>query len=101
MIMVDDTQLEIPHLAAERVAKNDKLNDREDERHDDQRRTPAKPSQFPLEDGHGSMHIVCHHRGTETQRFMSLCLCGYLLRIINELSMGDASCSASRNWRPV
>ena len=56
MIMVDDTQLEIPHLAAERVAKNDQLNDRKDERHDDQRRTAPKPSELTLKDGHGSMH---------------------------------------------
>ena len=81
VIVIDDAQLEVLDVAAEGIAKDDELDQREDQRDDNERRTASKPAHFPLDDGQGASHQPRLNMKGE--------------------SITDASCSESRSARPV
>ena len=56
MIVIDDGDDQVLHVAAERVAQNDELDEREQQRKDDEERAAPEPPQFALDDGPGAMH---------------------------------------------
>ncbi len=50
-VVIDDADLEVLDLAAERVAEDHELHQRHRERHDDERRVGFEPPQIALDDG--------------------------------------------------
>ena len=56
VVLIDDGDLQVLDVAAERVAEHDQLHDREDQRHDDQHRAAPEPPQLALDDGPGASH---------------------------------------------
>ena len=57
VVLVDDREPQVLDVAAESVAQHDELDDREDERHDDERRAAAEPPQLPLDDRPRALHV--------------------------------------------
>ncbi|MEZ5285077.1 MAG: hypothetical protein R2712_09765 [Vicinamibacterales bacterium] len=51
VVLVHDGHGEVAHVAAEGVAQHDELDQREDERHDDEKRASAEAPQLALDDG--------------------------------------------------
>ena len=58
VVLIDDADLQVLDVAAERVAEDDELHEREDQRDDDERRAAPEPPQLAFDDGPGSMHIT-------------------------------------------
>ena len=56
MILIDHRDLEVLDVAAEGVAEDDQLDDREHHRHDDQHRTAAEAPHLTLDDGESATH---------------------------------------------
>ncbi len=82
VVLVDDRQLQMLDVAAEGVAEDDQLGEREDHRHHDQERAAAEPPHFALDDGQGAFH-------------------GSYRRSMNGLSVTDGAWAASRRSLPV
>jgi hypothetical protein len=56
VIVIDDGDNEVLDVAAERGAQNHELDEREQQRDDDQERAAPKPPQFAFDDGPCAMH---------------------------------------------
>ena len=83
-VLIDDGNLQVLDVAAERVAQHDELHERHHPDHDDQHGAAAEAAQLAFDDGPGAMHDRPPYR-----------------RIMKAESIGLASCSASRRSRPV
>ena len=73
VILIDDRQLEVLDVAAERVAEDDQLHEREHHRHDDQHRAAAEAPQLAFDDRPGALPMSAspqHERAVLRRRFL-------------------------------
>ena len=90
VVLIDDGQLEVLDVAAERIAEDDQLHEREDHRHDDQQRAAPEPAHLTFDDRHGSVHSgPPNHERTVHRR-----------RRLQRVAQRPARCSA-RTRRPA
>src|SRR3954462_4305973 len=64
MVLIDDANLEVLDVAAERIPEDDQLHDRERHRHRDQHRTAPESPQLPLDDRPCTSHKGLPHWGS-------------------------------------
>src|SRR3954471_12824157 len=69
MVLIDDANLEVLDVAAERIPENDQLHDRERHRHGDQHRTAPESPQLAFDDrpctSHSCLSVAFSVQGSE------------------------------------